>query len=96
MNKILQICERTGFLRPVYSGKSLDYLAFGPNGELLVNNVKEEWIYSCVKNIGTNVFPFYRGSAPTLNISEGIAIKLQQSSQNNGHIPQNESCIFII
>ncbi|KAK3930360.1 DNA polymerase subunit gamma-2, mitochondrial [Frankliniella fusca] len=59
LKKILQLCEKHGFVKPVRSASGASGLQFGPIGEFLVNNVRQEWLYSNVVNRDENVYPIH-------------------------------------
>lgn len=57
MKKILQLCDKHGFVKPVWTGPEVSCLKFGPIGEFLINNVRQEWHLGNVINRDDNVFP---------------------------------------
>ena len=57
MKKILQLCDRRGLVKPIWNGSSVTQLKFGPVGEFLVNNVRQEWFLSNVISRDDNMYP---------------------------------------
>ncbi len=63
LSKILQISESSSYLTPVLSGPVVSHFKYGPLGELLRQNIHNEWIFSNVTCRDVNVFPFSRTDA---------------------------------
>ncbi|KDR10285.1 DNA polymerase subunit gamma-2, mitochondrial [Zootermopsis nevadensis] len=63
LHKVLQLCERQCFLWPVVISKDsnnfVEYFKFGFAGELLKNNICQEWLLSMVMNTDENIFPYH-------------------------------------
>lgn len=57
MKKILQLCDKHGLFKPIWCGTEVDSLKFGPVGEFLVNNVRQEWLLSNVINRDESFYP---------------------------------------
>lgn len=49
LTKIIEMCERHGFLKKV-SAYNQDILKVGPVGALLQENLRNEWLYSMITN----------------------------------------------
>lgn len=69
--KLLKISEQYSFLKPVFNHNFVSYFKYGPFGELLCNNVYNEWISSNVLCRDIPVFPFYSGSSNGDGFLEG-------------------------
>ncbi|XP_034241987.1 DNA polymerase subunit gamma-2, mitochondrial [Thrips palmi] len=59
MKKVLNLCDKHGFVKPVWKGAEVSSLKFGPIGEFLVNNVRQEWYLGNVIDRNDNVFPIH-------------------------------------
>uniref|UniRef100_A0A1B6DQ67 Anticodon-binding domain-containing protein n=1 Tax=Clastoptera arizonana TaxID=38151 RepID=A0A1B6DQ67_9HEMI len=85
--RILELCELNGFLKPVIVNGIVSYFKYGPLGELLAQNIRNEWIYSNVINRDENVYLHYdakSGIEPSKYSKE--AFKTARTL-NNGHLP---------
>lgn len=63
MKKILNLCDKHGFVKPIWNGPEVSCLKFGPVGEFLVNNVRQEWYLANVIDREDNVFPIHTHSS---------------------------------
>lgn len=61
--KILELSGHSGFLKLVLKNKSVDHYKFFPAGELLCQNIQNEWIYSNVISRDENNFLFHSGES---------------------------------
>lgn len=59
MSKVLELSERHGFVIPVIVNGVVDHLKYGPLGELLAQNICNEWIYSNVTNRDNSVYLYH-------------------------------------
>lgn len=55
LEKILGLCEKHGFLRPI-KNNNVDVLKVGPVGALLQENLRKEWFFGMVTNRDMMVF----------------------------------------
>jgi len=58
MNRILAMCESYAFIKPMIINNTVDHLRNGSTGELLCQNIKNEWLYSNVTSRDESVFQF--------------------------------------
>lgn len=58
LTKLLQIFENFLYLKPIHSGSAVSNFKYGPLGELLCQNIHQEWTISNVINRNCNVYPF--------------------------------------
>lgn len=65
INKILSMCESYSFMQPMFINSAIDHLKYGAIGELLCQNIRNEWIYSNVINRDESVFQFCNYSQKT-------------------------------
>lgn len=72
MKKILLLCEKHGLMKPQWSGSGVSSLKFGPLGEFLVNNVRQEWILYNVINRDENVYPIHSSASKPDEINRDI------------------------
>ncbi|XP_050425367.1 DNA polymerase subunit gamma-2, mitochondrial-like isoform X4 [Adelges cooleyi] len=56
INKILSMCEAYDFIRPVMTNNHVDFVKYGASGELLRQNIRNEWLYSNVTSRDESVF----------------------------------------
>ncbi|XP_050523559.1 DNA polymerase subunit gamma-2, mitochondrial [Daktulosphaira vitifoliae] len=89
MKKVLSMCETYAFLRPVITNNYVEYLKYGPSGELLCQNIRNEWLYSNVTSREESVFQTSYGMHK--NQFDDI-ISLKDSYENaklfcNNHLP---------
>lgn len=63
MKKILNLCDKHGFLKPIWNGSEVSFLKFGPIGEFLINNVRQEWYLGNVIDRDDNVYPIHSHSS---------------------------------
>jgi glycyl-tRNA synthetase (class II) len=74
-HKVLQLCERQCFIWPVLHNRNstnfIEYFKFGFAGELLKNNIFQEWLLSMVVNTEENIFPYHSRDLTTTNIAKG-------------------------
>jgi glycyl-tRNA synthetase (class II) len=81
LHKVLQLCERQCFLWPVLINKDstslVKYFKFGFAGELLKNNIYQEWLLSMVVNTDENIFPFHSQGVATRDIVKGNTFSTQ-------------------
>lgn len=77
LHKVLQLCERQCFLWPVLisenSNNFVQYFKYGFAGELLRNNISQEWLLSMVINTDESVFPYHSNGFTPANIIKGKA-----------------------
>ncbi|XP_069692338.1 DNA polymerase subunit gamma-2, mitochondrial isoform X2 [Periplaneta americana] len=88
IQKVLQLCERQSFVRPVLSNKDstllVDYYKFGFAGELLKNNIHQEWLLSMVMNTDENIFPYHSNEAKSGNIIKAFPGRFSLTDIHNG------------
>lgn len=65
MNKIMSMCESYSFMQPTFINSVINHLRYGATGELLCQNIRNEWIYSNVINRDESVFQFCNYSQKT-------------------------------
>ncbi|KAE8742691.1 hypothetical protein FOCC_FOCC011723 [Frankliniella occidentalis] len=82
LKKILHLCEKHGFVKPLWHGSEVTRLNFGPVGEFLVNNVRQEWHYSSVVNRDENFYPVQS----RLNRSDGLTNDFDGIHETYDHI----------
>lgn len=66
-NRILPMCKTYAYMQPVLTNSAIDHLKYGATGELLCQNIKNEWLYSNVISRDENVFQFYNTAEKTYN-----------------------------
>ncbi|XP_068084430.1 DNA polymerase subunit gamma-2, mitochondrial [Anabrus simplex] len=87
MEKVLQICHRHFFAKPVLCNDSIDHFIFGPVGELLKNNLYQEWLYSTVTKSDVTVFPYHTGKS-LKDVGRGLLEPFEHvKAMNNGQLP---------
>ena len=77
LHKVLQLCERQCFLWPVLisedSNNFVQYFKYGFAGELLRNNISQEWLLRTVINTDEGVFPYHSNGFTPTSIIKGKA-----------------------
>lgn len=58
INRILSMCESYAYVQPLTINNIIDHLKFGATGELLCQNIRNEWLYSNVTSRDETVFQF--------------------------------------
>lgn len=58
INRILSMCESYAYMQPMFINSTLDRLNYGATGELLCQNIRNEWLYSNVTSRDESVFQF--------------------------------------
>lgn len=58
INRILSMCESYAYIRPMAINSIIEHLKFGATGELLCQNIRNEWLYSNVTSRDETVFQF--------------------------------------
>ncbi|KAJ9584663.1 hypothetical protein L9F63_020988 [Diploptera punctata] len=89
IQKILQLCERQCFIQPVKDSLDLvEYFKFGFAGELLKNNVHQEWMLGVVINADENVFPFHSCKSASRDIIKDFSEPFEYVKKlNNAQLP---------
>lgn len=59
INKILLMCKSNAYMQPQITNSILHHLKYGSTGELLCQNIRNEWLYSNVTSRDESVFQFY-------------------------------------
>lgn len=59
INRILSMCKTYAYMQPILNNTVIDHLKYGATGELLCQNIRNEWLYSNVTSRDENVFQFY-------------------------------------
>lgn len=59
INRILSMCKTYAYMQPMLINSAIDHLKYGATGELLCQNIRNEWLYSNVTSRDENVFQFY-------------------------------------
>ncbi|PNF36374.1 hypothetical protein B7P43_G18031 [Cryptotermes secundus] len=76
-HKVLQLCEKQCFVWPVLGNKDstnfIEYFKFGFAGELLKNNIFQEWLLSMVVNTDENIFPYHSHGLTATNIIKDLS-----------------------
>ncbi|VVC44256.1 Anticodon-binding [Cinara cedri] len=67
INRILSICKTYAYMQPILINNAIDLLKYGATGELLCQNIRNEWLYSNVTSRDENVFQFYNTGQKTCN-----------------------------
>lgn len=52
------MCESYAYMRPIIINNAIDHLKYGATGELLCQNIRNEWLYSNVTSRDESVFQF--------------------------------------
>lgn len=78
ISRILSMCESYAFMQPIFINNTIDHLKYGATGELLCQNIRNEWLYSNVINRDESVFQFcnYSQKTPQNNILSKITFIL--------------------
>lgn len=58
LTKLLQIVDNFLYLKPIHSGSAVSHFKYGPLGELLRQNIHQEWTISNLITRNCNVYPF--------------------------------------
>lgn len=58
INRILLMCKSYAYMQPIVINNSINYLKSGATGELLCQNIRNEWLYSNVTSRDEEVFQF--------------------------------------
>lgn len=58
INRILSMCESYAYMQPIIINNAINNLKTGATGELLCQNIRNEWLYSNVTNRDESVFQF--------------------------------------
>lgn len=58
-HKILELSELHGYIKPIIINNVINHFKYGPLGELLAQNIRNEWVYSNVTNREENVFLYH-------------------------------------
>lgn len=58
INKILSMCESYAFMKPMIINGNVGHFKYGASGELLCQNIRNEWLYSNVISRDESVFQF--------------------------------------
>jgi len=58
INKILSMCKAYAYIQPIVINSTIDHLKYGATGELLCQNIRNEWLYSNVTSRDESVFQF--------------------------------------
>lgn len=58
INRILSMCKSYAYVQPVVINNTVDHLKYGATGELLCQNIRNEWLYSNVTSRDESVFQF--------------------------------------
>lgn len=52
------MCDSYAFMKPIVINNAIDHLKYGASGELLCQNIRNEWLYSNVISRDESVFQF--------------------------------------
>jgi len=58
LNRILPMCKAYAYMEPMIINGTIDHLKYGATGELLCQNIRNEWLYSNVTSRDESVFQF--------------------------------------
>lgn len=58
INRILSMCESYAYMQPIIINNAINNLKTGATGELLCQNIRNEWLYSNVTSRDESVFQF--------------------------------------
>lgn len=58
INRILSLCKSNAYMQPKIKNNVLHHLKYGATGELLIQNIRNEWLYSNVTSRDESVFQF--------------------------------------
>lgn len=58
LNRILPMCKAYAYMEPIIINNTIDHLKYGATGELLCQNIRNEWLYSNVTSRDESVFQF--------------------------------------
>jgi len=58
LNRILPMCKAYAYMEPMIINSTIDHLKYGATGELLCQNIRNEWLYSNVTSRDESVFQF--------------------------------------
>jgi len=58
INRILSMCKSYAYMQPVVIDSTINHLKYGATGELLCQNIRNEWLYSNVTSRDESVFQF--------------------------------------
>ncbi|XP_075230589.1 DNA polymerase subunit gamma-2, mitochondrial [Lycorma delicatula] len=91
LQKILELCKLNGFFKAInlshVKEKCPNYFHFGPAGELLVQNIQREWIFSNVTaREPSSIFQHYSPGTVD-NVLRLKDAYLSSKSLTNGHLP---------
>lgn len=88
INRILSMCESHAFMRPIIINSAIDHLKYGATGELLCQNIRNEWLYSNVTSRDESVFQF-------CNIDQKTYCNDIPSKTNNIYLLYNLMCFML-
>lgn len=58
INRILSMCKSYAYMEPIIINSTIDHMQYGATGELLCQNIRNEWLYSNVTSRDESVFQF--------------------------------------